>query len=244
MVEQFEKQFDFQGQTFEAGSPFVALADGFGLRRGSPELRRLFSLAQIALEPADPANFAPFWEGKRTFSYADGTTVATRSLLLPMTGDPGVPVATAAALLRAAGHIDFENTDPRYGKTQMQELIDVGFVEGVERTGRYQNAQGQNVLMDVDVLQQVSGADDGFGTPRLAPPMRLVRPGAQGGKVGALFPMMNPKGQHSLPMPDPGKPFDLGTLVIDLLSDYLGSGGTRVSLEPCMVNSSCTWLKK
>lgn len=127
----------------------------------------------------------------------------------------------------------------------MQELIDVCFVEVVERTSRYQNPQGSPVLMDVDVLEQVSGADDGFGTPRLAPPMRLVRPSeALGGTVGALFPMMHPKGQHSLPVPDPGKPFDLGTLVIDLLSDYLGSGGTRVSLEACMVNSTCPWLAK
>jgi hypothetical protein len=152
VVEKFEKEFAFQGKTYEAGAPLAALADGFGLRRGSPELRRLFSLAQIALEPADPANFAPFWEGKRTFTYGDGKTVATRALLLPMTGDPGVPVSTATALMRAAGFVDSETVDPRYGKTQMQELIDVGFVEGVERTGRYQNAQGGNVLMDVDVL--------------------------------------------------------------------------------------------
>ena len=161
-----------------------------------------------------------------------------------MTGDPGVPVATATALMRAAGFIDFQNVDPRYGKTQMQELIDVGFVEGVERTGRYPSANG-NVLMDVDVLQGVSGSDDGFGTPRLAPPMRLIRGAKDGsGRVGALFPMMNPKGEHSLPVPDPGKPFDLGTYVINLFADYLGSGGNRVSMDACMVTNDCTWLRK
>lgn len=72
-----------------------------------------------------------------------------------------------------------------------------------------------------------------------------MRDSAQlGGRVGALFPMMNPKGEHSLPVPDPGKPFDLGTFVIDVFSDYLGSGGTRVSLEACMVTSTCPWLTK
>ncbi len=244
VVQQFAKEVVFQGQTWPVGAKLVALADGFGLRRGSPELRRLFSLAQIALEPADPANFAPFWEGNRTFTYGDGKTVGTRALLLPMTGDPGVPVATAAALMRAAGFVDFVNTDPRYGKTQMQELIDVGFVEGVERTGRYTNAQGP-VLMDVDVLQDVANADDGFNAPRLSSPMRLIRPSADGaGKVGALFPMMNPRGQHSLPVPDPGQPFDLGTYVITLFADYLGSGGTRISLDPCMEQSDCAWLSK
>ncbi len=244
VIENFKKDFEFQGKSYTAGMPLSALADGFGLRRGTPELRRLFSLAQIALEPADPANFAPYWEGKRTFTYGDGKTVATRALLLPMTGDPGVPVATATALMRAAGFVDFANVDPRYGKTQMQELIDVGFVEGVERTGRY-TGPGGNVLMDVDVLMSVANADDGFGAPRLAPPMRLVRASADGeGKVGGLFPMMTPKGEHSLPVPDPGKPFDLGTYVINLFSDYLSSGGTRISMDACMESNDCTWLKK
>ncbi len=161
-----------------------------------------------------------------------------------MTGDPGVPVATATALMRAAGFVDSENVDPRYGKTQMQQLIDVGFVEGVERTGRYTAASG-NVLMDVDVLQAVSNADDGFGAPRLAPPMRLTRASKDdAGKVGALFPMMNPKGEHSLPVPDPGAPFDLGTYVINLFSDYLGSGGTRISMDACMTTNDCPYLKK
>ncbi|MFO0597787.1 MAG: hypothetical protein U0228_20975 [Myxococcaceae bacterium] len=245
VYDQFTETFPWQGRTVEAGTTLVALGDGFGLRRGSPEIRRLFSLAQIALEPSDPANFAPFWQGHRTFTYGDGKTVSTRALLLPMTGDPGVPVATATALMRAGGFVDFVNADPRYGKTQMQELIDVGFVEGVERTKRYQNSMGGDVLMDVDVLQAVSNSDDGFDTPRLNPPMRLIKNSEDGqGKVGALFPMMNPKGQHSLPVPDPSKPFDLGTYVIDLFSDYLGSGGTRVSMDACMVKADCSYLDK
>ncbi|MFZ5444458.1 MAG: hypothetical protein ACOZQL_30985 [Myxococcota bacterium] len=245
VVDRFATEFTFQGTTFAAEAPLVALGDGYGMRRGSPELRRLFGLAQIALEPADPANFAPFWEGRRTFAYGNGQTVATRALLMPMTGDPGVPIATATALMRAAGFVDYENLDPRYGKTQMQELIDVGFVEGVERTKRYQDSSGRDVLMDVDVFQAVASADDGFGVPRLDPPMRLVRESsALGGKVGALFPMMNPRGEHSLPIPDPNKRFDLGSLVINLFADYLGSGGTRVSFDPCMERSTCEWLTK
>jgi hypothetical protein len=244
VVERFEKTFEFQGRTTEAGSTLVALGDGFGLRRGSPELRRLFTLAQVALEPADPANFAPYWEGRRTFTHGDGKTVSTRALLLPMTGDPGVPIATAVNLMRAAGMVDFINVDPRYGKTQMQQLIDVGFVEGVERTGRYKDRNNRNCLMDVDVLMNLNGGDDGFGVPRLDPPMRLVRDGAQGGQVGALFPMMNPRGEHSLPVPDPRSSFDLGTYVLTVFSDYLGSGGTRISLDACMVRSDCPWLVK
>jgi hypothetical protein len=97
-----------------------------------------------------------------------------------MTGDPGVPVATATALMRAAGFVDYLNDDPRYGKSQMQQLIDVGFVEGVERTKRYQDPMGKDVLMDVDVFQNISMANDGFGTPNDrrpdsgAPPIRVA----------------------------------------------------------------------
>jgi hypothetical protein len=240
----FEAEFTFQSVKFPAGAPLIALGDGFGLKRGSPELRRFLNLAQVGLESADPANFAPYYEKTRTLSYADGSTVATRALMVPMTGDPGVPIAAGVALLRAAGLVDFKNVDPRYGKTQMQQLIDVGFVEGVERTGRYKDARGNDVLMDVDALQSVASADDGFGAPRLSPPMRLVHPSAAlGGTVGVLFPYMNPRGEHGFPTPDPAKPFDLASLILNVMGTYLSSGGTNVSLEPCMERSSCAWIK-
>jgi hypothetical protein len=222
----------YQSRTYRAGSPFLALGDGYGLRRGSPELRRLLTLAQIVLESADPANVAPYLDGTRALVYGDGSQVLTPSLMVPMTGDPGVPIATGVALLRAAGKVNDVDIDPRYGKTQLQELIDVGFVEGVERTGRWQNPQGMNVLMDVDVLEAVANADDGFGTPRLSPPMRLP---------GALFPMMNPVGEHSFPVPDPSKPFDLGMLLINIFGNYLANG--TVPLERCMMDSSCPWIR-
>lgn len=241
-VDKFEGEVKFQGATVAANSPLVALGDGFGMRRGSPDLRRLFGLAQVALESSDPANFAPFYEGTRTLSYADGSTVSTRSLMIPMTGDPGVPIATANALMRAAGHLDFENVDPAYGVTRQQQLLNVGFVQGVYRASPYKDPAGNPVLEDVSVLESVASADDGFGAPRLNPPMRMVRD-ALGGKVGAMFPYMNPQGEHSFPVPDPAKQFDLGSLLINLFADYLGSGGTRVRLEPCMERNNCDWLK-
>jgi len=245
-IETFSERVTFQTRVYPAGSPLLALGDGFGMRRGSPELRRLLNLAQVGLESADPANFAPFYEQAhgRTLEYGDGSKVATRSMMVPMTGDPGVPVATAAALLRAAGHLDYRNIDPRYGKTPQQVLIDTGFVEGVERTGRHKDANGRNVLMDVDVLQDVAMANDGFGVPRLNPPLRLIRKSEKlGGTVGAIFPMMNPLGEHSFPVPDPAKSFDLGTLMINIFASYLGSGGDKMPLEACMERANCTWFK-
>ena len=243
-VDRFAEAFTFQTREYAANSDLIALGDGFGMRRGSPELRRLLNLAQMGLESADPANFAPFYEQTRMLTYGDGTSVATRSLMVPMTGDPGVPIATAAALLRAAGHLDYLTVDPRYGKTQQQVLIDTGFVEGVERTGRHFDAAGNPVLMDIDVLQQVASADDGFGVPRLNPPMRLLRKSQKlGGTVGALFPMMSAQGKHSFPVPDPAEPFDLGSLLINIFSTYLGKGGEEMPLEACMERSNCSWFK-
>lgn len=244
VIDRFERPVTWQASTFEAGAPLVALGEGFGLRRGSPDLRRLFSLAQVGLEAADPANFAPHYEGTRTLTYGDGKSVRTRSLMVPMAGDPGVPVSAAVALMRAAGHLDFKNLDPRYGKTQQQVLLDEGFVEGVERTGRFQDAAGRPVLADVDVLQAIANADDGFGVPRLNPPLRLLRKSeALGGVVGGLFPMMDPKGEHSFPVPDPDVPFDLGTMLINIFSTYLGSGGEMLPLEACLETTSCSWIK-
>ena len=245
VLDTVQADFSFVGIAHVAGEPMTALGDGYGLRRGTPDLRRLLTLAQVGLESADPANFAPFYEQKRLFEYPDGEKVATRALMMPMTGDPGVPIATGVALLRAAGIVDFRTGDARYGgKTDQQVLIDTGFVEGVERTKRHHDLAGNDALEDVDVLMSVANGDDGFGVPRLAPPMRLVRDSATiGGKVGAIFPMMNPQGEHSFPVPDPGKPFDLGSLMINIAADYLSSGGTRVALEPCMVDSSCGWIK-
>jgi hypothetical protein len=164
--------------------------------------------------------------------------------MIPMTGDPGVPISTAAALLRAAGHVDYKNIDPRYGKTQMQVMIDEGVVEGVERTGRFKDANGNNVLKDIDLLQAVANADDGFGVPRLSPPMRLLRKSeAVGGTVGALFPMMDPRGAHSFPVPDPDRPgFDLGMMLINIFTTYIGNGGEAMPLEACLEDTSCSWI--
>ncbi|GMU61888.1 MAG: hypothetical protein AMXMBFR34_36510 [Myxococcaceae bacterium] len=241
VVDTIDREVAFEGQTIPAGTKLTAFQDGFGLRRGSPEARRLLALGQIALESADPANFAPFYDGTRTLTYGDGQTVRTRGLLVPMTGDPAVPISTAAALMRAAGFLDVRKTDARYGKSLQQQLIDVGFVEGVERTGRYLDPTGRPVLMDVDVLQSVRpGGDDGFGAPRLDPPMRPFGPSAKvGGTVGALFPYMDPRGAHSFPIPDPAMNFDLGSLLINVFGLYLSSGGETVSLEPCMERSDC-----
>jgi hypothetical protein len=100
------------------------------------------------------------------------------------------------------------------------------------------------VLMDVDVFQSVRpGGDDGFGAPRLTPPLRAFGPSAKlGGTVGAILPFMDPKGAHSFPIPDPATSFDLGSLLMNVFGVYLSSGGQTVSLDPCMERSNCSFF--
>lgn len=55
---------------------------------------------------------------------------------------------------------------------------------------------------------------------------------------------MDPKGAHSFPIPNPGKSFDLGSLLLNIAGGYLGSGGTRVAVEACAERSNCDWFPR
>ena len=233
------------GRTFDKGSPLTAFTDGFGLRRGSPEIRRMLSLAQVGLEAADPMNLAPYWEQHRTLAYGTGETVSTRVIMMPSVGDTGVPVATGVALARAAGFIEFDKVDPRYGKSQNQQLIDSWAVEGLSRMSRYQQAgTGNGVLMDLEYLSSITGSDDGYGVPRLTPPLRLTkyRP-VPDGITGLQFIMLKPEGAHGFAIPNKEAKFDLGSLLANQIGRYAGTAGKSFGYEACQVDSTCPWIQ-
>jgi hypothetical protein len=242
-LDRLEVEAEFQGKGYAAGSPLVALGDGFGMRRGTPEFRRFMGIAQLLLDPVDPINYAPNYE-HREVRFATGEQVRTRALVISTVGDTSVAVATGIAQARAAGFIGLTEKDPRYGKTANRVLIDVGAVEGVERTGRHLNPQGEPVLMDVEHLSALVPVDDGFDVPRLDPPLRLVGPSPRvGGITGTLLPMNRPTGDHGYRMPDPGRTYDIGTLMANLLGRYLSSNGTILSFDSCQHDSSCEWIR-
>ncbi len=238
----FSHDVSLAGNTFQAGSPLVAPCDGFGLRRATPDLRRFLGLSQIALDAADPMNFAPYWDGTRTMTYDTGETVHTNVLLLPSVGDPGVMIADGVALARAAGYVQYDRDDPRYGKSQNQVLIDTHTIEGTYRLARYLDSKGNPVLMDVDHLAAVVPADDGFDVPRLDPPLRLVRQySSDGGYHGVIFPMLSPQGKHGFVEPDPTQPFDQGTYLLNIIARYMQSSGHEFTFDKCQVTSACPW---
>lgn len=241
-IDELGVDVEFQGRKWAKGSPLIALGDGFGLRRNSPEMRRFITIAQLVLDPADPVNFAPNFE-QRLVSYGSGEQVRTRALVFSTVGDMAVPMSTGAAIGRAAGFIELRKKDPQWGKTVNQVLIDTGAYDGTERIPRHVNAEGKSVLMDLEQFWSVAGTPDGYDVPRLSPPLRQVFPSTRvGGMTGALFPMMSPTGKHGFNFPDPSRPFDIGTLLVNEVVRYLALDGREWSLDPCAQNNSCTWL--
>jgi hypothetical protein len=232
----------FQGREFAAGTPMLALGDGFGLRRQSAETRRFMGIAQLLLDKGDPINFAPNYE-QRHLEFGTGEVVRTRAIVVNTIGDMNVPVAAGVSIARAAGFIDFKNKDPRYGKSVNRMLIDTGVLESVERTGRYKGPTGRDVLMDVDYLAQVAGKDDKIESPRLANPLRAVQKSdIVGGYSGALFPCPKDTGRHGFDSPNPSSPFDVGTFMLNLLGQYAITNGREFHLEQCNIDSTCPWI--
>ncbi|MFO0600311.1 MAG: hypothetical protein U0228_33685, partial [Myxococcaceae bacterium] len=234
----------FQGLQHHAGDPLIALGDGFGLRRQSPEIRRFMGLAQMAIERGDPVNFLRNTERHRILRYGTGEEVGTRMVVVNTIGDMNVPVATGVSIGRVAGMLDIYEKDPRYNKTPNRVLIDNGVLTAVERTGQWQNSKGENVLMDVDHFSALSGdgTQDKFDVPRLNPPLRLVKKSDRvGGWTGMIFPMVVPTGRHGFDTPDPSLPFNLGAVMLNMLGHYLETGGEELVMDGCLESSTCSF---
>lgn len=146
----------FQGRFFGEGTPLTAPGAGFGLIRQTPALRRFISLAQAALDPGDPINFAPYYALKpMTDSF--GQIIDPHAVLTINTiGDMNVPLNSGIALARATGALPFlrpeqEGLYPDYrdfvtpqdlyddlgGRTPNQDLIDRHVIEGITALARH-----------------------------------------------------------------------------------------------------------
>jgi hypothetical protein len=192
----------YQGRVFGVGEPLVSPIEGLGLRRQSPELRRLSTLAQIAVDPADPVNYA-----RRVFldpPRAEDVTPRTRSVLVTATvGDTTVPVSAAHTYARAAGVIAFMPADApevfadhraparfaaRWGMASPDDLLIARHVpEGLARLERYPVGPTTRFLFDVDDFsegqqyfsadgdRQIPESEGGVRPEREAIPLRWAR---------------------------------------------------------------------
>jgi hypothetical protein len=144
----------FRGVLYGVGSALVAPQEGLGLRRQTPEFRRLTNLTQHAVDAADPVNYASYYF-IRTMNGPDGRPMAPRALLNVATlGDGYVNVGASVHFARAAGVVPFVPTtdaarQPEFlpwavpsslkmtwGKTPDEILVDRFVVEGLGRLER------------------------------------------------------------------------------------------------------------
>ena len=201
-VETFQDQTVFRAKVIKAGTPLCALADGLGLRRASPALRRMLSFGALVVDAADPVAFVRHLQ-QRPLSYPATGERTGAHILLPMSiGDMDVPVSTGISVGRAAGLIDFLRPDPRFGKSPDRVLIDTHTAEAIHTMKRYAMADGTPAHLDIDNLSQ--GQDIwGAALPRLKTPLRIGvgETDRLGGASAVIFPYSDPEGIHMVKLP-------------------------------------------
>ncbi|MBI2376089.1 MAG: hypothetical protein HYV07_18995 [Deltaproteobacteria bacterium] len=262
VIDHLEERVTFQGQIFERGTPLVALAEGLALKRGTPSLRRFMGIAQLVLDPADPAVLARYLTEPLTYP-GTGEVSGAHALIVTTVGDMNVPASSGVSVARAAGFVQYREPDARYGKSTNQVLIDTFTAEAVNDLGRYRGEGGRGIHLDIENFSQ--GTDMwGEEIPRLDPPLRagLDREDRWGGRSGAIFPYAVPTGQHGFDLPgemtfdarrrctqrcevpgtcncDEYSPFDIGFFMFNVLGKYFASGGKEIDFDLCNSRDDC-----
>ena len=246
-VDRFEQDVEWAGVVFPAGQPLVAVSKGLGRDRQTPDFRRLLSIAQAVIDPADPATWARHYhEEPLDYSYDPGVVPGCNVLDLLTIGDENVPVAAGITLARAAGIVD---------ATTMDSLARDGVVEGNWRLARYradgsgphafdpgfdpQSQGAEAVLFDPDDLDQ--GAD-GSAAPSPAAPLRATVSTPLGGKAGLRILYVSSHGSHGLLPADPRKDFPVERYGLNLITRYMVTGGQDLVDDVCLADSSCEFF--
>jgi hypothetical protein len=207
-VQQWQWDTTFQGTTYPAGAPLVALQEGLGYARNTPDFRRFYGIAGHAVAPADPAVWA-----ERYFQRPAGTDHRNHVLVMPTVGDSQVPAATGVSLGRTAGLLGswrrepdkykpehgwraLFTPDPRYGLSVEEWLRQRWVIEGDARLQRWAGYDyNPHVLFDPD---DVSDGKARFDCAPDAP--------HEWSKGEFLCPKVEPgKPAFGVPHPEPGK---------------------------------------
>jgi len=210
VVDRFGADFEFQGRSVPAGTRLRALAEGLGIERATPGMRRFLGIAQAVLDGGDPATYARHLLTE-PLKYATGEETGTHALVVTTTGDMNVPASSGLTIVRAAGIVDYRADHPRFDRPANQVLLDTYMAESVHTNGRYFDLDGNPVHVDVD---NMSGGTDFWGdrVPRCGlpdipgcpdGPLRIGfdETDAQGGISAAFFPYTEPTGQHGFDFP-------------------------------------------
>lgn len=228
---------------YPAGSPLRAPSEGWGIHRGSPEFRRLIGLSQMALEPGDPINYARHFIEEPLEIRPEGPT-ETNLLVISTVGDPMNPSDVHVAAATAAGVLDLDAEDARYGMPAVDWLIANHVLEGICGFGRFPpNADGVEVLFDPDALDRTTGRGpnaNGFGAPQPAPGDELrATLSTPTGQSGLRYGHMLPCGKHSFFLTDPSNPFNVDEYLNSLAGYYFATNGRVILDDGCHEDSSC-----
>ncbi len=265
-VDTFLEPVEFEGATIEKGTPLAALAEGLGERRASPGMRRFLALGQLVLDGGDPATYARHLLLEPLEYPRLGEKTGAHTLVVTTVGDMNVPASSGLTVGRAAGLIDYTKDDPRYGVPPNQVLLDNYVAEAVHTYGRFRDAAGEPVHIDVE---NFSGGDDPWGdtVPRLDPPLRLnfAATDRLGGRSAAIFPYAVPTGQHGFAAPgemtdalreacraacaegddcgcDTARGYDVGAFMFNMIGRFLATGGAELRDDACQSADACAWI--
>jgi hypothetical protein len=148
-----------------------------------------------------------------------------------------VAINAEIALARAAGMVDYETIDPRYGMTVDQWLVDTEVIRGLEQFGPWTDVNGAPALFDPDDLD--NGTDQ-YGAPSNAP-LRVTIP-TTSGVSGMRMPYVDPNGSHGFGLPNPSLDFDINSFSVHQIARYFQTRGQVLTDDPCMADHSCSWL--
>jgi hypothetical protein len=255
-----------QAQTFEwvrwqPGEDLVSPAEGLGLRRGTPDIRRFMGLAQLVLDPGDPAVYAPYYKN---------------SMVITTVGDMNVPTNTGISIARCAGSLRWDATsrEARWGnRTPNRVLLDFGAIMGLERLNPPEWGGPGGPLFDADDL---SHGTDGFAQPRPADPritgvdaFAALRswvpsptsgaartsctetPEADGatatvecpqGTSALVLPYISAGGDHGFYVPQPSLAFDVNTYMVNMIGRYFQTQGRTIDYRMCLEDNTCDYI--
>lgn len=259
-VEDFGEVVEFQGETYEAGSPLVTLAEGFGERRASPGMRRFLGLGQLVLDGGDPATYARNLQQDPITYPGTGEKTGAHALIVTTMGDMNVPAGSGVTVGRAAGLIDYLTDVPGHGKPANQVLLDNFAAEAVHTLGRFKDPDGNPVHIDIENFSNDTDLWAGR-IPRLDPPLRAGadRKDPLGGYSAAIFPYPQPQGQHGFAFPggqidsflkqcadagtaaeDCAVGFDVGNFMMGMIGRFIaGEGKQPISFDLCQSRDDC-----
>lgn len=225
-IDRMEAPVDAEGNPYTLegveipGGDLVALAEGLGLERTTPALRRFMDLGQMVLDPTDPGVVSRFLSRDSLRYPGTGDETGARYLIVTTTGDMNVPAHSGITVARAAGAINYLDPDPRWGMPPNQVLLDHHAAEAINTFGRYEYTnppedEEDRALLGLDAslgvhfdVENFSQGDDIWGDniPRLEEPLHLVSTvdaygNDTGGYSGAIFPYAIPRGQHGFALP-------------------------------------------